>query len=238
MANRQRGYGLTADVARKLEAKYDPEKEIEAREWMTAVTGEELEGSTPGEAMGSKNLHVALKDGSYLCKLANAVIGQGTCKTNSSKLAFKQMENINNFLVACEKYGVNKTDLFMTADLYDNQNMWSVVCAIHALGRRAQTMGFDGPVLGPREAQRNTRQFTEEQMAEGKAVIGLQMGTNKLASQSGMNFGATRKINDMKVDEGTKEGQSVIGLQMGTNQVASQSGLNFGKSRGIMGVDK
>ena len=60
------------------------------------------------------------------------------------------------------------------------------------------------------------------------------MGTNKLASQKGMNFGATRKINDMKIDEGSREGQSVIGLQMGTNQVASQSGMTFGKSRSII----
>ncbi|MRC56987.1 hypothetical protein GH877_30515, partial [Bacillus thuringiensis] len=82
-------------------------------------------------------------------------------KFNRMKVPFKQMENINNFLVACEKYGVAKTDLFQTVDLYENQNLWQVVCTIHALGRKAQTMGFQGPCLGPREAAKNVREFTD-----------------------------------------------------------------------------
>ena len=93
---------------------------------------------------------------------------------------------------------------------------------------------FNGPCLGPKESHKNVREFTEEQIIEGKKVIGLQMGTNKCASQKGMNIGATRKINDIKVDSCTREGQSVIGLQMGTNQVASQSGMTFGKNRNII----
>jgi len=56
---------------------------------------------------------------------------------NSSRLAaFKEMENISNFLEAAEKYGVKKTDLFQTADLYDLSNILGVRNAIHALGRR------------------------------------------------------------------------------------------------------
>ena len=103
---------------------------------------------------------------------------------------------------------------------------------------QAQSKGFNGPVLGPKEAQRNARDFTEEQLRSGQNVIGLQMGTNKLASQKGMSFGATRHIADIQVEEASKEGQSVIGLQMGSNQGATQSGVNFGKSRGILGTDK
>lgn len=75
-------------------------------------------------------------------------------------------------------------------------------------------------------------------MKAGNTVIGLQMGTNKLASQKGMTFGGQRHIADIGVDEASKEGQAVIGLQMGSNQGANQAGLNFGKSRGIMGPDK
>ena len=36
---------------------------------------------------------------------------------------WKQMENIGNFLDACEKYGCNKQDIFQTVDLYEAQNM-------------------------------------------------------------------------------------------------------------------
>ncbi len=103
---------------------------------------------------------------------------------------------------------------------------------------QAQSHGFNGPILGPREAAANKREFTDEQMKAGQNVIGLQMGTNKVASQSGMSFGAQRHINDIKVDGVSQEGKNVIGLQMGTNQGASQAGQNFGKSRGIIGTDK
>ena len=73
-------------------------------------------------------------------RLVNAVMGPGTVKANGSKLAFKMMENINLFLMACENYGVNKLDLFQTADLYDNQNMWQVICGIEALGRKVRRL--------------------------------------------------------------------------------------------------
>lgn len=52
-------------------------------------------------------------------------------------------------------------------------------------------MGF-----GPKEAEANPRAFTEEQLKAGENIIGLQMGTNKGASQAGMNFGKNRMILD------------------------------------------
>ena len=80
---------------------------------------------------------------------------------------------------------------------------------------QAQKNGFDGPTLGPKEADKNVREFSAEQIAAGQNVIGLQYGTNKLASQAGMSFGATRHIADIKCDDMSKEGQGVIGLQSG-----------------------
>lgn len=237
MASRPRGYGLTAEIKGKIAAKYEVEKEQEVRLWIEAVIGEPIDPHVPShETLGPERFHLALKDGIILCKLAARIMGRVQC--NTSKLAFKQMENINNFLLACENYGVAKTDLFQTVDLYENQNLWQVVLTIFALGRKAQVNGFSGPALGPREAQKNTRDFSEETLKAGNTVIGLQMGTNKLASQKGMTFGGVRHIADIQVEEPSKEGQSVIGLQMGSNQGANQSGINFGKSRGIMGPDK
>ena len=81
---------------------------------------------------------------------------------------------------------------------------------IHALGRQvtmvtiintvaewllqAQKKGYSGPTLGPKVADKNVRHFSEEQKKAGGAVIGLQMGSNKGANQSGINFGQTRHI--------------------------------------------
>jgi hypothetical protein len=87
-----------------------------------------------------------------------------------------------------------------------------VINAIHALGRKVtQPLSFFHllslsllkqvsinnpalPSLGPKESQHAPRTFTEEQLKAGSRVIGLQMGSNKGASQSGMNFGLTRQI--------------------------------------------
>lgn len=42
-------------------------------------------------------------------------------KIQSSTMAFKQMEQISQFLNAAEKYGVTKTDMFQTVDLWEGQ---------------------------------------------------------------------------------------------------------------------
>lgn len=70
-----------------------------------------------------------------------------------------------------------------------------VINGIIALGRKAQAKGFDGPTLGPKEATEQKREFSEEQMQEGKKIIGLQMGSNKGASQAGATpYGLGRQI--------------------------------------------
>ncbi len=42
-------------------------------------------------------------------------------KIQSSSMAFKQMEQISQFLNAAEQYGVTKTDMFQTVDLWEGQ---------------------------------------------------------------------------------------------------------------------
>lgn len=235
MANRPVGYGLTADCHNKLRNKYSTELEQEARFWIEAVLQEPLAengdiNDPDRKPLGMADFHLKLKDGIILCKLAEAVTGN--CKHNTSKMAFKQMENISHFLEACTRYGVAKNDLFQTVDLYENQNMTQVVATIHALGREAGSKGFS-PSIGPKKATANPRQFNDDVLKAGESMIGLQMGTNKLASQSGMNFGKGRHINDVKVDDCSREGHGVIGLQAGTNRGASQKGYALGRTRGI-----
>ena len=84
---------------------------------------------------------VELLIGVCLHRLADRIMGPGKVKHNTMKMAFKQMENITNFLTACEKYGVAKTDLFQTVDLFEKQNMWQVVLCIYALGRKVGRCG-------------------------------------------------------------------------------------------------
>ena len=61
------------------------------------------------------------------------------------------MENISNFLSACEDIGVKKVDLFQTVDLFEGQNMPQVVTGLCALGRKVSNWFFNfNPLLDPK----------------------------------------------------------------------------------------
>lgn len=54
---------------------------------------------------------------------------------------------------------------------------------------------YNGPRLGPKMAEENKREFTEEQLRAHEGVLNLQMGYNKGASQAGVgSFGNTRHM--------------------------------------------
>ena len=57
--------------------------------------------------------------------------------------------------------------------------------------------------------------MTDAATQEGQKYIGLQMGTNQVASQKGLSFGTPRGIADLHIGDTTKEGQGVISLQNG-----------------------
>ena len=59
---------------------------------------------------------------------------------------------------------------------------------------QAGAKGLQVPCLGPKETDANKREFTDEQLKEGQNIIGLQMGSNKGASQAGDHFGRPRQI--------------------------------------------
>ncbi|XP_066930532.1 muscle-specific protein 20-like [Clytia hemisphaerica] len=190
MADRQEGYGFTKELHDKMAFKYDIDQEQEAIEWiMHHVKDCDLE-----DVRGAESLQAKLKDGKILCQLINAIEPGSVKKINESEIAFKQMENIDNFLKACENYGCKKVDLFQTVSLYDGINMAEVLTTLFALGRKVSQKGKRG--IGPKESEENKRNFTEEQLREGNSHIGLQAGWNKGASQAGQNFGKTRAILD------------------------------------------
>ena len=96
----------------------DPQLEAEARQWIEAVTG---------EALGDGTLHEVLKSGVALCNLARAL--QPDIIKPPSKMAapFKQMENIGNYLAACNKLGQPSRDSFQTVTLYEDKDMFQVI---------------------------------------------------------------------------------------------------------------
>lgn len=57
-------------------------------------------------------------------------------KINESKMAFKCMENINVFLEIAREMGVPAQETFQTVDLWERQNLNSVVICLQSLGRK------------------------------------------------------------------------------------------------------
>lgn len=53
---------------------------------------------------------------------------------------------------------------------------------------------YTGNRVWPRKSEPNPRHFSEEKLRQSQNVISLQYGTNKGASQAGMNFGKKRMI--------------------------------------------
>nr|ACN10159.1 Transgelin [Salmo salar]ACN12512.1 Transgelin [Salmo salar] len=197
MANKGPSYGLSREVQSKIDKKYDQDLEERLTEWIIAQCGAGV-GQPEAGKTGWQNW---LKDGCVLGELINSLSSgnKPIRKIQSSGMAFKQMEQISQFLNAAEKYGITKTDMFQTVDLWEGKDLAAVQRTLMALGNLAVTRD-DGTYRGDpnwfhKKSMENRRDFSEDQLNEGKSVIGLQMGTNKGASQAGMTgYGRPRQI--------------------------------------------
>ena len=178
---------LERAVRAKIAGKRDPVKDQEAQAWIEEILGAKFPAGQLYEDV--------LKDGQVLCQLINKLAPNSVPKINESGGQFKLMENINNFQKALKAYGVPDQDVFQTVDLYEKKDISQVTNTLFALGRAAwKDEKWNGPNLGPKPADQNQRDFTEEQLNAGQSIIGLQAGQNKGATQAGQNIGAGRKI--------------------------------------------
>lgn len=76
----------------------------------------------------------------YYYSLANCLQPGAVKKINDSKMAFKCMENINAFLEAARNMGVPAQETFQTVDLWERQNLNSVVICLQSLGRKVSKL--------------------------------------------------------------------------------------------------
>ncbi|CAN0379044.1 transgelin-3 [Lampetra fluviatilis] len=202
MANKGPSYGLSREVQSKIDQKYDPELEERLVAWIAAQCGGDGGNSCPGT--GKSSFQQWLKDGTVLSLLINSLYPAGSGpikKVQPSTMAFKQMEQISQFLKAAEAYGVSTTDMFQTVDLWEGKDLASVQRTLMALGSIAVTKDdglYQGdPAWFHKKSQENRREFSEDQLKQGQNVIGLQYGTNKGASQAGMTgYGRPRQIHN------------------------------------------
>ncbi|CAI9580140.1 unnamed protein product [Staurois parvus] len=200
MANKGPSYGMSRDVMSRIEKKYDDELEARLLQWIKLQAGADA-GEPPEQ--GRYGFQQWLKNGVVLSKLINSLYPRGSQPVKIPEpppsMAFKQMEQVAQFLKAAEDYGVVKTDIFQTVDLYEGKDLAAVQRTVVALGSIAVTKD-DGQYQGDpswfmKKAQEHKRDFTEDKMKQGKNIIGLQMGSNQGASQAGMTgYGRPRQI--------------------------------------------
>eukprot|EP00752_Nemacystus_decipiens_P005126 g4651.t1 len=211
------GYGLDAELAAKREANYDYEAEGEAQEWIEGVTGVAF-----ADEFGEE-----LRDGRRLCELINTIKPGAVRRVNDSKMPFKQMENVSNFLKACRSVGVAEHSLFETVDLYEAKDLGLVVRCLHALGQTVQKScpEYDGPRLGIMQTETNKREWTAEQQQQqllnsSGAMSQLMAGSSKTMERGtiikqGVTFGATQS--------GTGDPTAASGWTMGSASTMDRS---------------
>ncbi|KAF2861377.1 hypothetical protein K470DRAFT_215190, partial [Piedraia hortae CBS 480.64] len=177
---------LDQDMRQLRRDRYTPQAANEARRWIE---------DTLGTTLPSGDLLDALKDGVALCKLANLALPPPGVKFKQSSMPFVQMENISQFLKACEMPPLNLPahDRFLTVDLYEGKDPAQVLQCLGAFSRKAnaaQPSRFRS-TIGPRSIASPTAAST----SFGTWNI-VQYGYMGGASQGnqGITFGARRQI--------------------------------------------
>jgi hypothetical protein len=142
---------IDAAIQKKLETKYNPEKESGAREWLETVLKEKFTETT---------LQESLKSGERLCQAINKVKDGMVKSISKGKFSAMQRENIQNYLKACALMGFNKSDVFETQDLYEGKNMVLVIENVIALAKRGERVGLPA-YKGPAGASTASVSLTE-----------------------------------------------------------------------------
>uniref|UniRef100_A0A7E4VBM0 Transgelin n=1 Tax=Panagrellus redivivus TaxID=6233 RepID=A0A7E4VBM0_PANRE len=206
MANHGPSYGLSRELERKNLARFCIEEAREVLQWIEDVTKMRFSKS-PAQFNTADEVCDALKDGILLGNLMHRLVGKANKMyfpfDEKAKMPFQKMVNISNFLDAIKKYGVPEISCFQTVDLYENKQCYKVIECLRALAAVAQSKDAKVPfpfwVVKMSTGQK--RHFTTEQIKGGDAVIPLQYGTNKCASQKGMTpYGLARQIKPVPTD--------------------------------------
>ncbi|CAL8350743.1 unnamed protein product [Merluccius merluccius] len=123
----------------------------ETRRWIEEVTS---------KSFGSSNFRAALENGVLLCDLMNKLKPGIIKRLNRLSTPIAGLDNVNVFLKACAKLGLNESQLFHPGDLQDlstrvtlrreesNRRLKNVLITVYWLGRKAQLDPFYcGPQL-------------------------------------------------------------------------------------------
>jgi hypothetical protein len=126
-----------------------------AKTWITSVTKQPI-----------NDLEADLKSGVVLCNLVNGIRPNTILKINTYNAAYRQMENIDNFLKVVEKLGVPADDKFQTEDLFYGNNIPKVILTLFSFSQAIKGQ-FNAPALDT-SAIDELRQIATSAQKEGR----------------------------------------------------------------------
>lgn len=198
--------GSNRDAQAKIDSSFDPSDAKKVLQWIKMATGQQFHIEDSDERYKvMENFYKTLKDGRLLCMLVNAFLPDDMkldfrAKTfqPTNNLAFetaRERERIELFVLKTQEFGVKEEDTFATDCMYERTNLPKVIACVRAFGIEVESHpSYTGNRMWPRKSEANPRNFSQEKLRQSDGVISLQYGTNKGASQAGMNFGKKRMI--------------------------------------------
>jgi len=150
------------------------------------------------EKLGTQSLWEALRSGVVLCRLVNK-IEPGAIKqfTNMKKMhALLERENINFYLEACWRLGMDSRDIFMTSDLYNARYMKSVLRNLTSLSHLAAKFDTISVLpIGPHPSTRYSKICSPEQ------YLDIDSKNGEKEPENSTNIGNLETLTEFKANE-------------------------------------
>ena len=150
----------------------DPALEGRIKDWIEAMIGRKLEGST---------LREGLMDMKAPCELINRISPGKIKKIHNSGILMFRRDNFGQFAQASLDLGVSQKEICSFEDIYEDKNMKQATIMFVALARAVQFKpGYDLPKLADAvEVKKGEKiEFTEEQLRKAASALPMDQAVN------------------------------------------------------------